>query len=159
MSEPLARLYDFALRTLDDQDRRADALRGRLGPTLAAAALGVTLLSGPLVGGAHPASLLGTVALVVAVSGLALTVGAAFRVLLTRHTSDLAPDPQELLEHLTDNGLLDDDAGFFTEMISRLDDARTRDADAFARLTTAFTAMLCGILVMLCGLAIAALVG
>ena len=48
VSEPLAHLYDLALRTLDEQERRAEALRGRLGP-LAAAALGVTLLSGPLV--------------------------------------------------------------------------------------------------------------
>jgi hypothetical protein len=37
MSEPLSRLYDLALRTLDDQERRADALRSRLGPVLAAA--------------------------------------------------------------------------------------------------------------------------
>jgi hypothetical protein len=56
MSEPLVRLYDLALRTLDDQERRADALRSRLGPVLAAAALGVSVLSGPVVGGVHPAA-------------------------------------------------------------------------------------------------------
>jgi hypothetical protein len=59
VSEPLARLYDLALRTLDEQERRSDALHGRLGPVLAAAALGVTLLSGPVFGGEPPSRLIG----------------------------------------------------------------------------------------------------
>jgi hypothetical protein len=159
MSEPLARLYDLALRTLDDQERRADALRGRLGPTLAAAALSVTLLSGPLVGGAHPVTLLGKLALAVAVVGLVITVVAAFRILSTRYRSDAILDPRELLNELTDAGALDDETSFYAEMITRLDDAQKGDIDAAERLTIAFTAMLCGILVMLCGLVLAALVG
>jgi len=159
VSEPLARLYDLALRTLDDQERRADALRGRLGPTLAAAALGVTLLSGPVVSGAHPVNALGKLALAIAVMGLLVTIGAAFNVLAARHRPDADLDPRELLNELATDGLLGDEADFYTEMISRLDDAQKRDADTIARLTTAFTAMLCGILVMLCGLALAALVG
>jgi hypothetical protein len=159
VSEPLARLYDLALRTLDDHERRADALRGRLGPVLAAAALGVTLLSGPLVGGAHPDTALGKLALVIAVSGLAVTVGAAFRMLLARQRPDTELDPRELLDELAAGGLLDDEASFYTDMISRLDDAQKRGADAIEWLTAGFTAMLCGILVMLCGLALAALVG
>lgn len=159
MSEPLARLYDLALRTLDDHERRIDALRGRLGPTLAAAALGVTLLSGPLVGGAHPGTVAGTLALVVAVGGLAVTVGAAFRILLTRHRTETDLDPRDLLNDLTEHGLLNDESRFYEAMIMRFDEAMNRDDRMIQRLTTAFTAMLCGILLMLCGLALAALVG
>jgi hypothetical protein len=84
MSEPLARLYDLALRTLDDQERRADALRSRLGPVLAAAALGVTLLSGPLVGGAPPITVAGKLMLVVSMGGLAAALLAAARILIVR---------------------------------------------------------------------------
>jgi hypothetical protein len=159
VSEPLARLYDLALRTLDDQDRRADALRGRLGPTLAAAALGVTLLSGPLVGNARPATLLGKLALVIAVGGLALTVGAAFRLLLTGRAPDADLDARRLLDEFTHDGALDDEIRFHTAMIRRFAEAQVRDVKTIERLAARFTAMLCGILVMLCGLALAALVG
>lgn len=159
MSEPLARLYDLALRALDDHEHRTDGLRGRLGPTLAAAALGVTLLSGPIVGGAHPATVLGKLALVVAVGGLVLAVGAAFRLLSARHRSDSELDCRQLLDELTACGFLDDEARFYEAMIMRLDDAKNRDDATIERLTTAFTAMLCGILVMLCGLALTAVIG
>jgi len=74
MSQPLAHLYALALRALDEHDRRADALRGRLGPVLAAAALAASLLSGPVVGGTHPTSIVGKLALVVAVGGLLTTI-------------------------------------------------------------------------------------
>jgi hypothetical protein len=159
VSEPLARLYDLGLRALDDQERRADALRSRLGPVLAAAALGVTLLSGPLVGNAHPATVVGTLALVVAVIGLALTVGAAFRVLYTRHRPAARLDARKLLDELAKEGALDDVAGFYAAMITRLDNAQKRNADASERLTTDLQAMMCGIIVMLCGLALVALIG
>jgi len=159
VSEPLARLYDLALRALDDHERRADALRGRLGPTLAAAALGVTLLSGPLVGGAYPTTAPGKLALLVTVSGLAATIGAAFCVLLTRLSPIPGLDPVELLNELTEKDLLDDARSFYSTMIERIGDRMERDAELVDQLTTAFTALVCGILVMLCGLAFAALVG
>lgn len=159
VSEPLARLYDLALRTLDDQERRADALRDRLGPTLAAAALGVTLLSGPVIGSAHPATVVGKIALATSVGGLTLTLGAAFRMLLARHRSAADLDARKLMDELAGKGSLDDAPRFYTAMITRLDKLQKRDADAIERLTADFTLMLSGILVMLCGLALAALIG
>lgn len=159
VSQPLARLYDLALRTLDEQERRVEALRGRLGPVLAAAALGTSLLSGPMVGGAHPATLGGKLCLAIAVGSLLVTVGAAFRLLVSRKRPVLDLDHRELATELARDGLLDDEAAFYTTMIARLGGQLKREAETSARLSTAFTAMLWGILVMLCGLALAALVG
>ena len=159
MSEPLSRLYDLALRTLDDQERRADALRGRLGPLLAAAALGVTLLSGPVVGGTHPVSVAGKLALAAAVAGLFIAVCAATSLLRAggRDASDI--DIDALVEQLSGEGALDDLSAFYSTMIVLIGRVTTTDAALLDRLRTRFTAMLCGILVMLCGLALSALVG
>jgi hypothetical protein len=159
VSQPLAHLYDLALRTLDDQERRADALRSRLGPVLAAAALGVTLLSGPLVGGAHPLTMLGKVALVVAVGGLLATTLGAFHLLSAHRHPVPGIDPQTLAAEFARDGLLDDETAFYLAMLVRLCECRNDGASASEQLTRAFTAMLWGILVMLCGLALAALVG
>ena len=81
-------------------------------------------------------------------------------------SKDIASDAKVRLQvtrshfnELAADGFLRDEADFYTEMISRLDDAKVRDADLIARLTTVFTSMLCGIIVMLCGLASTALVG
>lgn len=159
MSEPLARLYDLTLRTLDDQERRADALRARLGPLLAAAALGVTLLSGPVVGAAHPGSLGGKLALLLAVGGLLLSTAAAFRLLGFGHRRSEALDPRRLTDDLMNGNQLDDEAAFYAAMVARIgEEIDTRD-DALDELATTFTVMLWGILLMLCGLALAALVG
>lgn len=159
MSEPLARLYDLALRALDDHEHRADALRGRLGPTLAAAALGVTLLSGPLLGGAHPVTVAGKLALVVALGGLAVIVVAAFRILGARHRPFAAIEPRRLTAELVNDPRLDDVRSFYTEMIDRLASVHGDQAEALVKSEQTFTAMLWGILVMLCGLAVAAVVG
>lgn len=159
MSEPLARLYDLAVRTLDEHERRANALRGRLGPVLAAAALGASLLSGPLVGGERPATVIGTLVLAVAVGGLVVTVFAAFRLVAERRRPADRLDPRRLAAEFRSEGLLDDDNAFYSTMIGRIADLARRGDQAIDRLSRAFTAMLWGILVMLCGLALAALVG
>jgi len=137
VSEPLAHLYALALRALDDQERRADALRGRLGPVLAAAALGTSLLSGPAVGGTSPGSLAGTLAAVLTIGGLVATPAAAAYVMGRRSRT----------------------TAFYETMISQLNSHRLRNVGAIDLLERAFTAMLCGILVMLCGLATATIVG
>lgn len=159
MSEPLARLYDLALRTLDEQERRADALRGRLGPVLAAAALGASLLSAPLTGDARPASTAGRLALVVAVAGLLATVASALYLLSPGRHFRVRRDAHRLATTLARLNALDDPASFYRVMIEWL----SKDADLVLveldELTGAFTAMLCGVLVMLCGLTIATLVG
>jgi hypothetical protein len=51
MPEPRARIYELALRALDEQDRQVDELRGRLAPVLAAGGVGLTLLTGPAFSG------------------------------------------------------------------------------------------------------------
>lgn len=159
MSQPLARLYELALRTLDDQERRADALRGRLGPVLAATALGVTLLSGPVVGGARPHTLPGKLALVVAVGGVIATTLGVFRLLSAHHHPMRDIQPRRLVADLERDGLLDDDKDFYSVMILRLSERLDENAEAIEQLARAFTFMLWGILAMLCGLALAALVG
>ncbi len=159
VSEPLARLYDLALRTLDDQERRADALRGRLGPTLAAAALGVTLLSGPFVGGTRTHGVAGTLALLIAVGGFVVAVVTAALVLHTRHPLSSDIDIRVLSGRLVHDGALVDAWLFYSTMISQFARQAADNAMLVERLQAHFTAMLCGILVMLCGLALAALVG
>lgn len=159
VSEPLARLYELALSTLADQERRADAVRSRLGPVLAAAALGATLLSGPLVGGDRPAGAAGTLALLAAVSGLLITVCGAFSILGSRGTVGLELAPHRLEQELRRDGMLSDPRSFYSAMIVRLDRQSTRNAASLDRLHARFTFMLCGIHVLLCGQALAALIG
>jgi len=159
MSEPLARLYDLALRTLDDQERRADALRGRLGPTLAAAALGVTLLSGPLVGGSHPVTLVGKLMLLVAVGAFFVAVANALTVLVSRRLETIEIHVHLLADELQQSAALKDAEAFYSTMITRCGRRASANAAMLDRLHTRFTTMLCGILVMLCGLAVAAFVG
>jgi hypothetical protein len=47
MSEPRSRIYELALRALDEQNRQVDDPRGRLAPVLAAGGVGLTLLTRP----------------------------------------------------------------------------------------------------------------
>lgn len=159
MSEPLSRLYDLALRTLDDQEQRADAVRGRLGPTLAAAALGVTLLSGPLVGGEPPHGAAGKIALVIAAGGFFVAALSALALLQARQRVSLDADPQALRRDLGRIGALEDVDAFHAAMITRFSRTAATNAELLDGLHTRFTAMLYGIQVMLCGLALAALVG
>ncbi|HKG02055.1 MAG TPA: hypothetical protein VKB03_02650 [Conexibacter sp.] len=159
MSEPLARLYDLALRTLDDQERRADALRARLGPVLAAAALGVTLLSGPVVGGEPPTTRAGSVALAIGVGGLFIAVVAALSMLRVGRRRSSNIEAATLVERLSADGAIADPSAFYPTMIALIGRETEDNAALLVRLHARFTAMLCGILVLLCGLAIAALVG
>jgi len=159
MPSPLAQLYDLALRALDEQDRRADALRGRLGPVLAAAALGASLLSGPVIGGAHPASAGGKLGLAVAICGLLLETAATFRLLTMRRGPLDDIDVRRLATDLQSLGVLDDEGEFYEAMIIRICERIDRRANAVEETAASFTAMLWGILLMLCGLALAAIVG
>ncbi|MFL5817609.1 MAG: hypothetical protein ACJ76L_08405 [Conexibacter sp.] len=159
MSEPLARLYDLALRTLDDQERRADALRGRLGPVLAAAALGVTLLSGPVLEDPTPTGAIGHLALVVTSGGLFLMLAGMFAILGSRGAVAMELAPRRLELELRRDGVLDDTAAFCSAMIERIDRQWRRNAASLDRLHGHFTLMLCGIHIMLCGLALVSIVG
>jgi hypothetical protein len=159
VSQPLAHLYDLALRTLDDQERRADAVRGRLGPVIAAAALGVTLLSGPLVGGVRPTGTAGKLALLLAVGGLFATIVSVAAILRSRGLVAADDDVRRLAAALDREGALVSSEAFYSTMISRLGRISADNAAMLDRLSERFTAMLCGMLTMLCGLALAAIVG
>jgi hypothetical protein len=158
MSQPLAHLYDLALRALDEQERRVDAVRGRIGPVLAAAALGTTLLSGPVLGRGRPAGVAGTVAIAIAAVGLLVTLGAAAYLLGTKRIASFDADVRALATSYRDSGLLDDLTVFYPAMIASLGGQRGENELGIQLLHRAFTCMWCGILVMHCGLALAAIV-
>lgn len=158
MTQPLAHLYDLALRSLDEQDRRADALRSRLGPVLAAAALGASLLSGPVIGGRHPATIVGRLALAVAVVGLVVMAVGVVRLLGVGRSVPYV-DPHALATEFRRAGLLGDEASFYEMMIVRLRERLVHRERANKQLAASFTVMLWGILVMLCGLGLAAIIG
>jgi hypothetical protein len=159
MSQPLGHLYDLALRTLDDQERRADALRGRLGPVLAAAALGLSLLSGPTLDSSPPTGVIGHLALAVTIGGLFLAVTGACAILGSRGAVAMELAPRRLELELRRDGVLDDTNAYCSAMILRLDRQWRRNAISLDRLNRRFTLMLCGIHVMLCGLALISIVG
>jgi hypothetical protein len=54
MPEPRGRLYELALRPLDEQEHHVGELRGRLAPVIAAGGIGLTLLTRPAFAGQHP---------------------------------------------------------------------------------------------------------
>jgi hypothetical protein len=83
MPQPLAHLYELALRALDEQERRASELRGRVGPVLAAGGVGTTLLAGPAFS-AHSRGPVQLVATAIAVGALLGAVGAAGYLLWTQ---------------------------------------------------------------------------
>jgi hypothetical protein len=159
MSEPLAHLYALALRALEEQERRAEALRGRLGPVLAAAALGASLLGGPEAPSAPRSAAAGAVPIALTLVGLGATLAAVAYVMSAGRRMPHGPDAQRLTTALASTGALDEPTRFYPVMIEHLHRHAAENRALFDRLHAAFTAMLCGILLMLCGLALAALVG
>src|SRR5829696_10009483 len=85
MPEPLAHVYDLALRALDEQERRVAQLHARITPVLAAGGVGITLLTGPAFEGARPIGLAATMSVVVGLVGITgAVVAAAYLLLGTR---------------------------------------------------------------------------
>lgn len=117
------------------------------------------MLSGPLVGGDAPATIVGRLALATAIGGLVAALTAAGRLLIQDHRLSPDPDARSLTAALEREGALDASAAFYGSMILRLSDQAAANATLLDGLGSAFTAMLCGINVMLCGLALAAIVG
>jgi hypothetical protein len=159
MTQPLAHLYALALRALDEQERRVDAVRGRLGPVLAAAALGTTLLTGPVLGGEQPPGSAGTVAIAVAIIGLLVTLSTSAYLLGTSQLASFDANVHRLTTSLRQDGLLDDLTLFYGAMIASLGEQLDKNERGIRRLQRAFTCMLSGILVMQCGLTLATIVG
>ena|SRR5829696_3557320 len=156
MPEPLAHVYDLALRALDEQERRVAQLHARITPVLAAGGVGITLLTGPAFGGSHPVGLAETTAAVIGVAGIAVAVAAAAYLLLAARLS-FGLDAGLTAEIVQRRSITDLD-GFYSMVTVALDEQRLANLPAIERLQGAFTLMLCGMLVSVCGLATAAAV-
>ena len=157
MPQPLAHLYDLALRALDDQERRASELRSRVGPVLAAGGVGTTLLAGPAFS-ANPRGVVEIGAIAVAIIALLSTIGAAGYLLRASPTDD-GIDVVSSIGNLALLNALDDIGAFYVSMIAALHGRQVCNGRAIRRLHVAFTVILCGILVELCGFAVAAVIG
>ncbi|HEX4804852.1 MAG TPA: hypothetical protein VFU94_03030, partial [Conexibacter sp.] len=107
----------------------------------------------------HPASVVGKLAIAVAIGGMVAMTAGAFRLLSARRRAPDRLDPRELIATLQRDDALDREAAFYETMIVRIGAHVDAATGALERLTASFTAMLWGILVMLCGLALAAIVG
>jgi len=156
MSERFSRVYDLAMRALDEQERRVEQLHARLAPVLAAGGLGITLLARPAFHGPHPTGPVETTSVIVALTGIAVAVAATAYVLLA---SRLSFEPNVLSSTAVARRHTAADLDqFYLVMTALLDEQRIRNRPSIERLQGAFTVTLCGMLVGVCGLAIAAAV-
>ena len=150
MPEPLAHVYDLALRALDEQERRVTQLHARITPVLAAGGVGITLLTGPAFKGVHPAGATETTAVTVGLAGIAVSVAAAAYLLLAARLS-FGLDAPSATAVAQQHGPHE----FLSAIAVILDEQRLENLAFIERLQGAFTVMVCGMLVGVCGLAIA----
>jgi hypothetical protein len=157
MPEPRARIYELALRALDEQDRQVDELRGRLAPVLAAGGVGLTLLTGPAFSGDHPSGAIELVATVVGLVGAVMLVLAGAYVLHPRRLA-FSVNARATLDAIRDRDaeILNDDDLYHETMIATFTRRREGNQPIVDRLHTAFSVGLLGLLLELGGLALAA---
>jgi hypothetical protein len=154
-SDPLAHVYDLALRALAEQERQVAAIQSRLTPALAAGGLAVTLLA-PVAHRHSTAGALGVSGCGVAAAGLAVVVLAALYLLLPRSLSFGISASYALgFVRLPAIALGETLLG---SLILALDERRSANVPSITKMHLAFTVMLCAMLVALCGLALLALV-
>jgi hypothetical protein len=156
MPDPLAHVYDLALRALAEQERQVTALHGRLAPVLAASGLAATLLAPPAFRGERPAGAVATVGVVIGLVGTVVAVLAAGYVLVPRHFR-FGMASREALAVARAPGL-ESARDFYASMVVLLDERRAKNSAVIRRLDLAFTVILCGMLIALCGLLLAAAV-
>lgn len=149
MSEPLAHVYDLALRALEEQERQVVELRSRLAAALATGgAIATLLLRSALRGrGADPLHVL---LVATGVAGIAVTAVAATYLLASRRLR-FAIDAGLASDVMRRCGMSDVEA-FYLSMIPVLDEHRLENARVIRRFDAAFTVMVCGMLVAVCGL-------
>ncbi len=80
----IERIYDLALRSLDEQERQVGELRGRLAPVVAAGGLGSTLLARSVFARSHPEGVWEVSATIVGLAGAAVLVLAVAYLLRSR---------------------------------------------------------------------------
>jgi hypothetical protein len=155
VSAPIERIYDLALRSLDEQERQLGELRGRLAPVVAAGGLGITLLARPVFRGSHPEGPWEVMATIVGLAGAAVLLFAVAYLLRSRPMA-FSVDAVAALDAAREADLIDD-AGEFDEAMARaLAERRAGNAPIVERLHTAFTTALYGLLFELGGLSAAA---
>lgn len=157
MPAALARLYELALRALDEQDRHVSDLRGRLAPILAAGGVGLTLLTPPAFAEAHPSGALELVAAIAGLVGAVVLVLASAYVLHPRALafSIYARDALDAIR-VRDAAVLTDDDRFHETTIGALTRRRRGNEPIVGRLRVACSIALFGLLVELGGLSLAA---
>src|SRR4051795_12003574 len=157
MSEPRGRIYELALRALDEQDRQVGDLRGRLAPLLAARGLGLTLLTRPVFSGDHPSGAVELVATIVGLLGAAALILASAYVLHPRRLA-FSVNARATLEAIRDRDadILENDDVYHETMIATLTRRREGTQPIVDRLHTAFSVGLLGLLAELGGLSLAA---
>ena len=106
MTTPIDRIYQLALRALDEQERQVGDLRGRLAPVVAAGGLGLTLLARPVFAGQHPDGLWEILTAIIGITGAALLVVAAAYVLRSRPLA-FSVDPEATLAAAREADVLD----------------------------------------------------
>jgi len=157
MPEPRERIYELALRALDEQDRRVDDLRGRLAPVLAAGGVGLTLFTQPVFSGDHPSSTVELVATIVGLLGAVMLVLASAYVLRPRRLA-FSVNARATLDAIRDRAanMLEDNDLYHETMIATLTRRREGNQPIVDRLHAAFSVGLLGLLFELGGLSLAA---
>ncbi len=157
MPDPRARLYELALRALDEQDRQVSDVRGRLAPVLAAGGVGLTLLTRPVFTGSHPSGTTEVAATAIGLVGAVVLVLACAYLRQPREIGfSLNPPAAYLALNARGPETLENDELFYETMISTLTRRRAVNQPIVDRLHTAFSIALLGLLAELAGLALAA---
>jgi len=157
MHEPRGRIYELALRALDEQDRQVGDLRGRLAPVLAAGGIGLTLLTRPAFSADRPSGAVELVATIVGMLGAVTLVMASAYVLHPRRLA-FSVNARTTLDAIRDRDadMLEDEDLFHETMISTLTARREGNQPIVDRLHTAFSVGQIGLLLELGGLSFAA---
>src|SRR6478735_11609652 len=118
MSEARARIYELALRTLDEQRDEVSQLHGRIAPALAVGGVGVTLLARPVFAGDHPSGALELVGVIVGLLGVLALVLAGAHVLRPRPLAfSINADATLTAIRARDPEILDEAALYYETMI------------------------------------------
>ena len=121
MAKPRARIYELALRALEEQSRQVDELRGRLAPVLAAGGVGLTLLTRPVFSGDHPSGTIELTGTIVGLLGAVTLVLASAYVLHPRRLA-FSVNARATLHAIRDRDadILEDDDVYHATMIATL---------------------------------------
>lgn len=136
MVAPIERIYELALRALDEQERWVTQVRGGMPAILATAGIGLSLLAPPAFDSGHPRGVLEVAAVALGVLGAVAVVGGAVVVLRPLGIS-FTMIPLSLLASLGHHEL-DDEPAFYEAATGALADRYRRNDRMGAWLLAAF---------------------